>query len=92
MTRSLTITNTSNWDGENYSVDGLPYQLDTVILRPGESMLFMPDANADKSPTFTAVDGGMPSPFVVPETYTDSDGVLRCRNKNVVPRVKVVFE
>ena len=42
MTRSITIVNTSNWDGEDYLI-GIPGQEKQVRMRPGESVCFTPE-------------------------------------------------
>ena len=41
MTRSITIVNTSNWDGEDYLI-GIPGVEGQVRMRPGESVEFTP--------------------------------------------------
>ena len=50
MTRSVTIVNTSNWDGEDYEIverhAGAPHAKETVTrLRPGERVMVNPDYN-----------------------------------------------
>ena len=55
MTRAVTITNTSNWDGETVQVEfkknGNPSDGNKVILKPGETISF-PYLSGDQ---FTAV-------------------------------------
>ena len=42
MTQSLTIVNTSNWDGEDYLINQDGYGPLAVTLKPGESEVVYP--------------------------------------------------
>ena len=71
MTRSVTIVNTSNWDGENYLIkcrftplDQEPKAWEETTLRPGESFRYIPDA---QELIIEPVDSKPPEPFYVNE-------------------------
>ena len=84
MTRSITITNTSNWDEEDYRVRLVP-DSSPVYLKPGESMKFYPQADIQVE----EADSKKSEPFMVPSTV-DSTG--RRRDKQVTPQVHIIFE
>ena len=77
MTRRLTITNMSNWEGEDYliRVKGRP----TKILRPGDSHDLV-DIYASASAEHEAIESIHPKPF------EDGDG------EQVLPNMRVSFE
>ena len=77
MTRRLTITNLSNWEGEDYliRVKGRP----TKILRPGDSHDLV-DIYSSASAEHEAIESIHPKPFM------DEAG------KQVLPEMRVVFE
>ena len=83
MTRSVTITNTSNWDGEDYIFPD-PYGK-IVRIRPGESNTFTPPA--DYALTFEEAEGKTPEPFMAPGEKSGKRA-----DKQVMPHVRVVFE
>ena len=70
MTRSVTIVNTSNWDGEDYIVrtrfrhpggDALnDHPWEEKTLTPGESMTFSPEAREHE---FRSTNSKDPEPF-----------------------------
>ena len=85
MTRQITITNTSNWDHEDYVV-GRSGPAPDHLLRPGESTTFYP--GEDETISFEAVEKQKPEPFY--ETYVDDFG---CRkDRQIMPRVRTVFK
>ena len=69
MTRSVTITNTSNWDGEDWvikerfkSIDNNPGPWNEIIVKPGESihsMMGSPNWEVE----IKAVNSKEPEPF-----------------------------
>ena len=95
MTRSITLTNTSNWDGENYHIEGLPYHPEGVTLKPGESVTFTPHHIDDEQPRIT-FEAQSPlqgtRPFYVPALDGGKTGRPRRLDKQVMPRVHVEWE
>lgn len=81
MTRQVTITNTSNWDGENYYVK---MGDDIKHIRPGESIVFAP---VEGSAVVFQESVEDQQPFYI-------NKVINGRRKDfqVVPTVKVEFE
>ena len=104
MTRSITIVNTSNWDGEDYLI-GIPGQENQVRMRPGESVCFTPAQvimeGERLSPTcqpveLDAVEGGTPTPFEQDTVEVFEGGkwpkVSWRKRKQVFPKVRVTIE
>ena len=67
MTRSITIVNTSNWDGEDYKViskDNRPVEHpmpdQVVILKPGDQTVIYPDTH---NIVFEKLESKEPEPF-----------------------------
>ena len=99
MTRSITIVNTSNWDGEDYLIE-IPGSKDSVRVRPGESVSFTPSldlqgANGSCSGIALREDEGKtPTPFeqdtVVEEASWPKSGTRK--RKQVYPKVRVTIE
>lgn len=99
MTRQVTVTNTSNWDGEGYFVE-MP-DGEKIHLSPGESVSFTPrhdtahpdygEGNEKELPCMPVAireyRAARQAPFVVPAT----DGSKR-KDKQVFPKVTVEFE
>ena len=84
MTRSLTVTNTSNWDGEDYRVP-VPHG-EPAYLKPGDSICFTPPDGWTPGPIQEA-QSKKPVPFLVPAV--NSGG--KRRDLQVMPDVRVVF-
>ena len=83
MTRSITIVNTSNWDGEDYRIDPQDGYNKPVTLKPGESCQVFPKADGEQQPKMDPVTPrGKPVPF-------DLKGI---NSRQVVPRIEVVFK
>ena len=81
MTRGITITNTSNWENEDYAIvlpDG------KTILKPGESKILNLYAAQDVS--IEPVEEKEAVPFYTPVVQ---DGKLQ--QKQLIPRVLVVL-
>ena len=100
MTRSITIVNTSNWDGEDYLI-GIPGSKDSVRVRPGESVRFTPSldlqgANGSCSGIALREDeAGVPVPFevdTVEEDYAKWPKTGYRKRKQVFPEVRVTIE
>ena len=104
MTRSITIVNTSNWDGEDYLI-GIPGVEGQVRMRPGESVEFTPPQvqvsdDGTLSPTcqpveLDAVEGETPTPFekdTVVEEFSSWPKIGTRRREQVKPRVRVYIE
>ena len=105
MTRSITIVNTSNWDGEDYAVPVAGIE-DLVYIRPGESVEFTPllDEHAKDSPgaegschriALREVVGKAPVPFEVDTIEEDSTKWPKTgyrKRKQVFPKVRVTIE
>ena len=102
MTRSITIVNTSNWDGEDYLIK-IPGKEDQVRMRPGESVGFTPEQFMEDgalSPTcrpvlLKAVEGATPTPFEqdwVEEDYARWPKTGWRKRKQVFPKVQVTIE
>ena len=101
MTRSITIVNTSNWDGEDYLIE-IPGIDGQVRMRPGESVCFTPEQFAEdialsqtcKPLELIAVEGKTPTPFekdtVVEEASWPKSGTRK--RKQVFPKVRVTIE
>lgn len=99
MTRSLTIVNTSNHEGEDYEIK-TPGLGDGVNLKPGESITFSPAVTSkvlnpgfvdtkERSPVSIRESGlERPKPFMSP-TISESG---KRKDRQVFPRVKVEFE
>ena len=84
MTRSITITNTSNWDHEDYrfsNPDG-----EAITIKPGESHVFGPPDGWVMGP-IEQLSPGQATPFMA---AVSEDG--KRRDKQVMPRVQVVFD
>lgn len=82
MTHSITLVNTSNWDGENYKITGVgPTE---VTLRPGEKIEFVPNGEV----TFEQADVEPTTPFITPGIGEDSG---RRKDIQVTPKVMVYF-
>ena len=105
MTRSITIVNTSNWDGEDYLI-GIPGVEGQVRIRPGESVTFTPllDEHGADSP---GAEGSChrialredvekaPVPFevdMVEEDYAKWPKTGYRKSKQVFPKVRVTIE
>ena len=88
MTRSITIVNNSNWDGEDYvlksNVEFGPGEME-VTLKPGEMRTLTPRKGQEIS--FDAVDSKEPEPFYKPIIEEN-----RLGRKQILPRVKVSLE
>lgn len=88
MTRSVTITNTSNWDHEDYSIDLGADGEETITLKPGESIAFTPSEN--RQAVITEDDSrGEAKPFRKP-AIDPTDG--KYYKKQVYPTVTVEFK
>lgn len=83
ITRSVTITNTSNWKGEDFEVTyGMPWVIDKRYaskLKPGESIVVGLHEVEEMILSVKPETNGEPKPY-----YKDG--------KQVVPIVKVGFE
>ena len=102
MTRSITIVNTSNWDGEDYLI-GIPGLEDSIRMRPGESVEFTPTqvmqggalSTVCKPVQLDAVEGKTPTPFEEDTIETRESSWPKIgtrRREQVKPRVRVYFE
>ena len=102
MTRSITIVNTSNWDGENYAVE-VPHTEAPVLIRPGESVRFTPTRAATDegglSPTcwpiqLDALEGKTPTPFEIDtvEAVEQWPKTGERKRKQAFPQVRVTIE
>lgn len=93
MTMSLTLVNTSNWDGEEYIVkdanggwaDGKRAEL-VKTIKPGESMVVYPDKDGGTNYKVEAVQYDE-RPFYIPEMQG-----VRLGKKQVQPKLTVTFE
>ena len=82
MTRSITIVNTSNWDGEDYLIDPQDGYNKPMALKPGELCQVYPKENGEQQPVVTPVTPrGKPAPFAL-------KGI---DSRQVVPRIEVAF-
>ena len=93
MTASITIVNTSNWDGEDFRVvrEG---EKGTRLLRPGEVLEIHPE-HASDDPIELAVHpefSKKTAPIEVPQVVAYPEGGARRQNKQVFPKVRVTFE
>ena len=86
MTRSITVTNTSNQQGEDYKYSGIPNMAD-VTLKPGESFQFTPDCEF-QGLQIEEVESMDPTPFNIP--LVDKNG--KRRDKHVGPSVAIFFD
>ena len=104
MTRSITIVNTSNWDGEDYLI-GIPGVEGQVRMRPGESVEFTPPqvqvmegealSHACQPVELDAVEEKTPMPFykdTVVEEFSSWPKIGTRRREQVKPRVRVYIE
>ena len=102
MTRSITIVNTSNWDGEDYLI-GVPGVEGQVRMRPGESVEFTPTQVMEGgalSPTcqpveLDAVEGKTPTPFHEDTIETRESSWPKSgtrKRKQIFPKVRVYIE
>ena len=101
MTRSITIVNTSNWDGEDYLIE-IPGSKESVRVRPGESVSFTPSldlqaANGSCSGIALREDeAGVPVPFEQDTVEVFEGGkwpkVSWRKRKQVFPKVRVTIE
>ena len=89
MTRSVTVVNTSNWDGEDYIVKrvGFDNKLEETRLRPGEYFRFAP--RDGQSVTLVEASDGGPVPFSAAQVKGGDVG--KRADEQVWPRVKVEF-
>ena len=68
MTRSITIVNTSNWDGEDYEFEITKTtentgEKHTVSLKPGEKHILSPYAYQETTIAVKATESKKPEPF-----------------------------
>ena len=85
MTRQVSITNMSNWDGEDYLVVSNMDPRISFTLKPGESCTFTPKASELIS--FVAKESKKPEPFYVPKVVNGTKKMVQ-----VFPKQLVLFE
>ena len=93
MTMSLTLVNTSNWEHEEYVIEGgkIAYiangqLVDTVRLKPGEKVVIYPDKEPGTAMRITAIQEDE-TPFYAP--CINKDGTLG--KGQTWPEVSVTF-
>lgn len=88
MTASITIVNTSNWDGENFRITR-KHGGESHVLKPGESTELHPEHGSDDpvdvqaQPEFDKETRPIYAPGVTGRTR---------HNEQVFPKVRVTFE
>ena len=91
MTASITIVNTSNWDGEDFRIRPRAGQTlgEGTKLRPGESMVLHPGIESDGD-----MELSLQKDFVELTKPIHAPGVIgRTRHDGqVCPKVRVTFE
>ena len=88
MTASITIVNTSNWDGENFRLGG------NRVLRPGDSVVIHPEHGSDNATELSLTPEFKDTkPIQAPGSDLDpSSGESTRHNRQVFPKVRVTFE
>ena len=93
MTASITIVNTSNWDGENFQVSQ-KFGGNSQLLKPGESTILNPPTGSGDAIEVRAVPAfdGETKPILAPGVEPGEYGVTKRHNNQVFPKVRVTFE
>ena len=87
MTASITIVNTSNWDGEDFRLEG------EGLLKPGDSVELHPEAGEDSlNLNIRKEFAKEQKPIYAPGVESRQYGGTRRHNGQVFPKVSVTFE
>ena len=90
MTASITIVNTSNWDGEDFRIARLE---GSELLKPGDSVELHPHAEEDSlNINIRKEFAKEPKPIHAPGVQSRQYGGTRRHNGQVFPKVSVTFE